>query len=89
VQTAIDFVARCLSGSALAALGGIKFKQLTDEEYKELENKDPSTFYIVTKGNKQILYIGTTTISSGVAGGNTIVKLYPSIAISADMEEAT
>lgn len=89
MQTAVDFVARCLSGSALAALGGIKFVQLSDEEYKDLENKDPSTFYIVTNGNKQILYIGTSTISSGVAGGNTIVKLKPSIAMIGDLQEVS
>lgn len=86
MQTAIDFVARCLSGSALAALGGVKFVVLTDEEYKELDPKNPTTFYLVEKGNKTILYLGDATVSSGVTGGNTIIKTIANIGFAADME---
>lgn len=70
MQTAIDFAARCLSGSALAALGGMKFKRLTFVEYENLEEYDNSTFYIVTKGNKIIIYIGETTITNVSRAGN-------------------
>lgn len=74
MQTAVDFVARCLGGSALAALGGMKFKQLTYEDYEALEVKDPSTFYIVTKGNKIIVYVGGSSITSfSQAGYTTLV----------------
>lgn len=86
MQTAIDFVARCLSGSALTALGGVKFDVLTDEEYKKLEPKNPTTFYLVTKNDKIILYLGNSTLASGVSGGNTIRVLNGNIGFVADME---
>lgn len=74
MQTAIDFVARCLAGASLSALGGMKFKQLTYEEYEAIEVKDPSTFYIVTKGNKIIVYVGGSNITSfSQAGYTTLV----------------
>ena len=66
MQTAIDFVARCLSGSALAALGGIKFVKVTSEEYENIEPKDENTIYIVTDTNKIILYLGEYKLNSGV-----------------------
>lgn len=86
MQAAVDFVARCLSSSVLAALGGVQFKTLTREQYQELETKDPSTFYLVESGNKTILYLGNSTIGSGVTGGNTIRVLNGNIGFSANME---
>lgn len=86
MQTAVDFVARCLSGSALASLGGVQFKTLTQEEYRELETKDPTTFYLVESGNKTILYLGNSTIGSGVTGGNTIIRTISTIGFVGDME---
>lgn len=86
MQAAVDFVARCLSSSALAALGGVQFKTLTQEQYQELETKDPSTFYLVESGNKTILYLGNSTISSGITGGNTIIKTIPVVGFAGDME---
>lgn len=87
MQTAVDFVARCLSSSAVGALGGVKFKKLTQEEFEALETKDSSTFYLVESGNKIILYLGNSTIGSGVAGGNTIVQTISSMAITGNLEE--
>jgi len=87
MQAAVDFVARCLSSSAVGALGGVKFKKLTEEEYEALETKDTSTFYLVEKGNKIILYLGDSTIGSGVTGGNTIVKTMANVGFQADISE--
>ena len=103
MQAAVDFVARCIAGQGLGVatqaqttatqasndLGGVKFVQLTDEEYQALETKDPHTFYLVSKGNKIILYLGNFTISSGVSGGNTIIHTISSIGIVGDMEAVT
>ena len=86
MQAAVDFVARCLSSSALAALGGVQFKTLTQEQYQELETKDPATFYLVESGNKTILYLGNSTIGSGVTGGNTIIKTIANVGFAANME---
>lgn len=86
MQAAVDFVARCLSGSALTALGGVQFKTLTKEEYQELETKDPTTFYLVESGNKTILYLGNSTIGSGITGGNTIIRTISTIGFVGDME---
>lgn len=86
MQTAIDFVARCLGGSALAALGGMKFKQLTYEEYETLETKDPSTFYIVTKGNKIIVYVGGSSITSFSQAGYVTLVTPGTFAITGDAE---
>lgn len=94
MQAAVDFVARCIAAQGMqlstqisCSLNGVKFVQLTDEEYKALETKDPLTFYIVTKGNTVILYLGTTTIGSGVTGGNTIVKTTANVGFQADISE--
>lgn len=94
MQAAVDFTARCIAAQGMqlstqisSSLNGVKFVQLTDEEYKALETKDPLTFYIVTKGNTVILYLGTTTIGSGVAGGNTIIQTISSLAITGNLEE--
>ena len=86
MQTAVDFVARCLSGSALAALGGMKFKQLTYEEYEAIEVKDPSTFYIVTKGNKIIVYVGGSNITSFSQAGYATLVTPGTFAITGDAE---
>lgn len=86
MQTAVDFVARCLSGSALAALGGMKFKQLTYEEYEAIEVKDPSTFYIVTKGNKIIVYVGGSSITSFSQAGYATLVTPGTFAITGDAE---
>lgn len=86
MQAAVDFVARCLSSSALAALGGVHFKTLTQEQYQELETKDPTTFYLVESGNKTILYLGNSTIGSGVTGGNMIIKTISAVGFVGDME---
>lgn len=86
MQAAVDFVARCLGSSALASLGGVKFKALTQEQYQELETKDPTTFYLVESGNKTILYLGNSTIGSGVTGGNTITITIPAVGFAGDME---
>ena len=86
MQAAVDFVARCLSSSAFAALGGVQFKTLTKEEYQELETKDPATFYLVESGNKTILYLGNSTIGSGVTGGNTIIRTISAVGFVGDME---
>ena len=89
MQTAIDFVARCIAGQGLGVatqaqstatqasndLGGVKFVQLTEEEYNNLEEKDPTTFYLVTKNNKIVLYLGSTTVvSSSISGLATLMS---------------
>ncbi|MBO7695106.1 MAG: hypothetical protein J6T10_21000 [Methanobrevibacter sp.] len=101
MQAAVDFVARCIAGQGLGVatqaqstatqasndLGGVKFVQLTDEEYNNLETKDAHTFYLVSKGETIILYLGNTTIGSGVAGGNTIIQTISAIAVAGNLTE--
>ena len=79
MQAAVDFVARCIAGQGLGLatqasndLGGVKFVQLTEEEYKALETKDPTTFYLVTKDNKIILYFGGTSLVKSFSGVATL-----------------
>ena len=86
MQTAIDFVARCIAGQGLGVatqaqstatqasndLGGVNFVQLTEEEYKALETKNPTTFYLVTKDNKIILYFGGTSLAKSFSGTATL-----------------
>lgn len=81
MQAAVDFVARCMAGQGLGVatqtsndLGGVKFVQLTEEEYKALETKDPTTFYLVTKDNKIILYLGITTIGLSSFAGTAVLQ---------------
>lgn len=86
MQAAVDFIARCIAGQGLGLatqadatatqasndLGGVKFVQLTEEEYKALETKDSTTFYLVTKDNKIILYFGGTSLVKSFSGTATL-----------------
>ena len=47
MQSAVDFVARCIASKASQQIGNITIKQLTQEEYDALDPKDPNTLYFV------------------------------------------
>lgn len=69
MQAAVDFVARCLASYSYTALGGMKFVQLTQQEYDELEEYDNSTIYVVSRGTKIVLYVGSTSVVNALQAG--------------------
>lgn len=78
----LDFVARCMIGhntkdikSLISEveniqndIGGVKIVQITKEDYDALTDKDPSTIYLVSNGDKTKLYIGGGLVGTSVSG---------------------
>lgn len=78
----VDFVARCMIGhntkdikSLISEveniqndIGGVKIVQITKEDYDTLTDKDPSTIYLVSNGDKIILYIGGGRVGTSTSG---------------------
>lgn len=78
----LDFVARCMIGhntkdiKSLTSdveqikedIGGVKIVQTTQEDYDALTDKDPSTIYLVSNGDKITLYIGGGRVGTSVSG---------------------
>ena len=66
MQSAVDFVARCIASKASQQIGNITIKQLTQEEYDALDPKDPNTLYFVYNNGSVSQYIGTSKLNSAV-----------------------
>lgn len=78
----VDFVARCMIGrntkdiKSLTSdveqikedIGGVKIVQITKEDYDALTDKDPSTIYLVSSGDKITLYIGGGRVGTSTSG---------------------
>ena len=73
----IDFIARCIAGHNKTAIksittelenvqkqvGGVSLVEITQEDFDALTDKDPSTIYLVSNGDKITLYIGGTEVN--------------------------
>lgn len=73
MQAAVDFVARCLCGSnarQIAELeqqtGGVSIVQISQEDFDQLDPKDPNTIYYVYTDGGITQYMGDTKLTSGV-----------------------
>ena len=78
----LDFIARCIAGhnktdikSIIAELekvqkqvGGVSLVEITQEDYDALTDKDTSTIYLVSSGDKTKLYIGGGLVGTSVSG---------------------
>lgn len=78
----IDFIARCIAGhnktdikSIITELekvqkqvGGVSLVEITQEDYDALTDKDTSTIYLVSNGDKITLYIGGGRVGSSTSG---------------------
>ena len=78
----LDFTARCMIGrntkdikSLISEveniqndIGGVKIVQVTKEDYDALTDKDPSTIYLVSNGDKITLYIGGGRVGTSTSG---------------------
>ena len=78
----IDFIARCIAGHNKTAIksittelenvqkqiGGVSLVEITQEDYDALIDKDPSTIYLVSNGDKINLYIGGGRVGTSVSG---------------------
>lgn len=67
----VDFIARCIAGSAeelaktaVNNMGGMQLMKITKEEYESIEH-DPNTLYFVIDGDKVIQYLGDSKLTSG------------------------
>lgn len=54
-----------------AALGGMKLRGLTQDEYDALENYDGSTLYVTTDTGR--LYLGALPLSGGGSGTSAVL----------------
>lgn len=77
----VDFIARCISGSALETsrkavsdLGGMQILKISKSDFDNIEH-DPNTIYFVVDGDKITQYIGDSKLSSGlvISGLNYIL----------------
>jgi hypothetical protein len=78
----IDFIARCIAGHNKTAIksittelenvqkqiGGVSLVEITQEDYDALTDKDPSTIYLVSNGDKITLYIGGGRVGTSTSG---------------------
>ena len=55
------------------ALGGLRFRKLSQEEFDALTEKDGSTVYYVISGGKVTQYLGDAELSGGT-GRNTVTS---------------
>lgn len=66
MQTAVDFIARCIAARAAQQVGKVSMVQLTKEQYDALDPKDPNTLYFVYVDNNITQYMGDTKLTAGV-----------------------
>lgn len=78
----VDFNARCIAGHNKADIksiivelekvqkqvGGVSLVEITQEDYDALTDKDPSTIYLVSDGDKITLYIGGGRVGTSTSG---------------------
>ena len=78
----IDFIARCIAGrnktdiksiiveleNVQKQVGGVSLVEITQEDYDALTDKDPSTIYLVSNGDKITLYIGGGRVGTSTSG---------------------
>lgn len=78
----LDFVARCMIGhntkdikSLISEveniqndIGGVSLVEITQEDFDALTDKDPSTIYLVSNGDKITLYIGGGRVGTSTSG---------------------
>lgn len=78
----VDFIARCIAGHNKADIksiitelenvqkqvGGVSLVEITQEDYDALTDKDPSTIYLVSNGDKITLYIGGGRVGTSTSG---------------------
>ena len=74
MQAAVDFIARCLSASNARQIaeieqqtGGVSIVQISQEDFDQLDPKDPNTIYYVYRDGVITQYMGDTKLSSGQA----------------------
>lgn len=72
MQAAVDFVARCLSASNAKKIaeieqqtGGVSIVQISQEDFDQLDPKDPNTIYYVYRDGIITQYIGDVELTSG------------------------
>ena len=86
----IDFIARCIAGhnktdiksiiteleNVQKQIGGVSLVEITQEDYDTLTDKDPSTIYLVSNGDKITLYIGGAEVNEieGIKVNNTTIS---------------
>ena len=97
----IDFIARCIAGhnktdikSIITELekvqkqvGGVSLVEITQEDFDALTDKDPSTIYLVSNGDKITLYIGSGRVGTSTSGAVVSVLQNPIRSILAIKEE--
>ena len=54
-------------------LDSLKFKQVTESEYKNLSEPDINTFYVINKGNAVDIYLGKILVNN-TGGGSSSTK---------------
>ena len=78
----VDFVARCIAGhnetviksiiteleNVQKQVGDVSLVEITQEDFDALTDKDPSTIYLVSNGDKITLYIGGGRVGSSTSG---------------------
>lgn len=67
----VDFIARCIAGSAedlaktaVNGLGGMQLMKISKEDYDSIEH-DQNTLYFVVDGDKVTQYLGDNKLSMG------------------------
>lgn len=81
MQAAVDFVARCLSASNARQIaeieqqtGGVSIVQISQEDFDQLDPKDPNTLYFVYTDGAITQYMGDTKLTSGTVLVDGIFK---------------
>ena len=97
----IDFIARCIAGhnktdiksiiveleNVQKQVGGVSLVEITQEDFDTLTDKDPSTIYLVSNGDKITLYIGGGRVGTSTSGAAVSVLQNPIRSILAIKEE--
>ena len=73
MQAAVDFIARCLSASNARQIaeieqqtGGVSIVQISQEDFDQLDPKDPNTLYFVYNNGVVTQYMGDAKLTTGV-----------------------
>ena len=82
MQAAVDFVARCLSASNARQIaeiehqtGGVSIVQISQEDFDQLDPKDPNTLYFVYSGDNITQYMGDTKLTTGTLQNVNFVEV--------------